>query len=648
MRRPRKKTPFRKILSTGRKQSEGSEVPLWDEWPVGSRPAERTESSSIARAEGNVTNATEVYQETPYSYLRPLARPSRSSLPDLAFEWQDSVIFHPTTPGHSLSSLGSQDTYPSWPESPHRYSPSTPEPPSSSRLPELAADIKKLSFQLERAAGADLSESQTCNLSSSEIWEPEKNALRAKDTQSEPRRRKSFTTSKRTSRASSGTELVVKEEQCKASQPDQVIAENIPFTSSFRATDLPNSTSHSSSRNGSLDHQGRTDEGGGASTTSFHDRLKTSKGFQRAVMGIQGFIVRMLRTTCYIVFQPLDILRQIYGPESERLENMVRIRWTCFNIFWAYANSNVQKCGQALYDDYIETGPGAALRLEKLLNRPQERPSGSDSSSNTANGSSQQAQSSATSFAGDVSLAMPDGQSIMDNSRQSCVNRPPYAGPKGPSSMTETLWLLTCANEDKFTPKLTQLEMDPAKVESDKALALALKNQYSQTRQKWWQILRVWGLTTIRFVQFEVHLTGVVDIRKCPDIPPSYLTSTYLFEPSDLIPPVGEHYLMHLFQHPEDYEEELVTYHRMPKKRGERLRVSKERGVKIGWGIHLVEGFLIGKASSLLVGFFVFASVVFGIVWSVKRKDVQAAWGVSAWICGMAALLIVWCQTNLG
>jgi hypothetical protein len=66
-------------------------------------------------------------------------------------------------------------------------------------------------------------------------------------------------------------------------------------------------------------------------------------------------------------------------------------------------------------------------------------------------------------------------------------------------------------------------------------------------------------LNTIKFVQFEVHRSKVVDIRKCPDI----LTETdldYSFVPSDLIPPVGERYLMNLFHHPEDYEDELITY----------------------------------------------------------------------------------------
>ena len=52
---------------------------------------------------------------------------------------------------------------------------------------------------------------------------------------------------------------------------------------------------------------------------------------------------------------------------------------------------------------------------------------------------------------------------------------------------------------------------------------------------------------------------------KCPNIP-TESDLDYCFVPNDLIPPVGERYLMHLIHHPEDYEDELITYKRIPKK----------------------------------------------------------------------------------
>jgi hypothetical protein len=65
----------------------------------------------------------------------------------------------------------------------------------------------------------------------------------------------------------------------------------------------------------------------------------------------------------------------------------------------------------------------------------------------------------------------------------------------------EQLWLLACADQEKFTTKLVHLDMDPLKIRSDMELALALKDQHSKMRQKWRQFIRLRGLVTIQFVQ---------------------------------------------------------------------------------------------------------------------------------------------------
>jgi hypothetical protein len=121
----------------------------------------------------------------------------------------------------------------------------------------------------------------------------------------------------------------------------------------------------------------------------------------------------------------------------------------------------------------------------------------------------------------------------------------------------------------------------------------------------------------------------------------------YLFFPSDLVPPVGERYLMHLFHHPEDYEDETITYKRIPKKRGAKLRVGEHYDIEVGWGIHLVEGFLAYKVWSFFTGIFVLVSVVFAVTWTVKRGDIQGAFGVAAYICIFATLFIGCCVAYL-
>lgn len=208
------------------------------------------------------------------------------------------------------------------------------------------------------------------------------------------------------------------------------------------------------------------------------------------------------------------------------------------------------------------------------------------------------------------------------------------------SPLPEPPWLLTCTNEDRFTPKLAHLDMAPHRIRSDKDLALSLREHYFHVNKKWWRSLRLRGLTTIEFVQFEVHQNRFADIRKCPDMPP-LSASEYNFEPADLLPPVGSTYLLHLFKHPEDYDGEYITYLRAPKKNG-RLHLG------VGYGINLVEGFLADKVWMVVSAFFGLGSVIFVIVWATKIHDVQGASGIAAWMVAFAVLAVGWLQAFLG
>jgi hypothetical protein len=208
-------------------------------------------------------------------------------------------------------------------------------------------------------------------------------------------------------------------------------------------------------------------------------------------------------------------------------------------------------------------------------------------------------------------------------------------------SYIEEQWLLTCANEGRFTPKIVHLDVNAGKIKSDKDLALALRDHYEQLNRRWLKWARLRGLATIEFVQFEVHRNRFADIRASPSMPPiSSLASTktpseqpYSFEPVDLVPPVGSTYLLHLFKHPNDYDNELVTYLRAPKRR-ERLEFG------MGWGINLVEGFLVQKVWMCVMFAFGVGSGIFGVVWTAKKGDVQGAFGVAGWIVTLAALVL--------
>ncbi|KAJ4351897.1 uncharacterized protein N0V89_007241 [Didymosphaeria variabile] len=334
------------------------------------------------------------------------------------------------------------------------------------------------------------------------------------------------------------------------------------------------------------------------------------------------------------VVEGLQHLRDTYGSEPPVPANHVRVRWTC-------------SCGEDLYDDFIERRPGAARWLEGYLNRPRAHtPTSSHSRSSTATSMSSVFDNASRAS----TLATPSstygGSSSWGKSNNSSKYSPTRVKSNNPFSVSihrpvEDSWLLTCANEGKFTPKVVHLDVNTQRIRSDKDLAMVLREHYEHLNRRWLKWTRLRGLTTIEFVHFEVHRNRFADIRATPSMPPTTSSVSdkspsqhpYTFETVDLMPPVGSHYLLHLFKHPEDYDGELIAYLRAPKRR-ERLEFG------MGWGINLVEGFLAQKVWAVLIAGFGVGSAVFGILWTIKKDDVQGAFGVAGWIVTLAALVL--------
>lgn len=140
----------------------------------------------------------------------------------------------------------------------------------------------------------------------------------------------------------------------------------------------------------------------------------------------------------------------------------------------------------------------------------------------------------------------------------------------------------------------------------------------------------------------------MVDIRKYPDMPPDSKRDEYVYQPYDLIPPVGENLMAHLFHHPEDANEKAITCLRSPKKRKARLTVCPVQGTSVGWGIHLVEGWNFSRLWLLALTLFMLGSLVFGICWTVLRHDTQGAFGVSAYMVALCGLIVGTLQACFG
>ncbi|KNG46731.1 transcription factor c2h2 [Stemphylium lycopersici] len=343
------------------------------------------------------------------------------------------------------------------------------------------------------------------------------------------------------------------------------------------------------------------------------------------------------------VYDGFKLLRDAIGTEQPVPEGHVRVRWTC-------------TCGDPLYDDFIEQRPNAARLLEAYLNRPRAHtPRSPTSQSSTA--------SSMTSIFDSASrastLATPSsthgGPDPWSRGNDPSKYSPSRIRSDNPFSVrmpsfAEESWLLTCANEGRMTPKIVHLDVNESRIRSDKDLATSLREHYDQLNYRWFNWARLRGLTTIEFVQFEVHRNRFADIRATPSMPPKSASSSvsatteqdksrapsqqpYTFEPNDLLPPVGSTYLLHLFQHPNDYDGELITYLRCPKRR-QRLEFG------MGWGVHLVEGFLAQRVWAVTMGVCGLGSAAFAILWTIKKDDIQGAFGVAQWVLGIAVLLV--------
>jgi hypothetical protein len=109
----------------------------------------------------------------------------------------------------------------------------------------------------------------------------------------------------------------------------------------------------------------------------------------------------------------------------------------------------------------------------------------------------------------------------------------------------------------------------------DLQLFQALKGQYAVLRRWWQRLCSFKTVTCIQFVRFELHRKALVDIRKIDDIPPPIRQNEYRYNPipTDVIPPIGKNFLMHLYHHPEDADQDTICLSRFPKMKNQRLQI---------------------------------------------------------------------------
>lgn len=131
-------------------------------------------------------------------------------------------------------------------------------------------------------------------------------------------------------------------------------------------------------------------------------------------------------------------------------------------------------------------------------------------------------------------------------------------------------------------------------------------------------------------------------------MPPETRRDEYLYEPCDLMPPVGENFMTHWFHHPEEAWELPWAYSLFPKRRRDELEVNLNHAPTVGWGIQIVEGWLGSRLWLLGLSLFLCGSLAFAICWTVLEHDIQGAFGVSAYVIALLTLAVGAAQANFG
>lgn len=136
-----------------------------------------------------------------------------------------------------------------------------------------------------------------------------------------------------------------------------------------------------------------------------------------------------------------------------------------------------------------------------------------------------------------------------------------------------------------------------------------------------------------------MYRSELVDVRKINDIPPpEHQEYKYAPAPPDVIPPVGDRHMMHLFQHPECADDEMLCLNRFPKKLKEKLKCAK--GINPGWGLQFVEGWDLRKIWILVFILFGMGSLVLGVLWAVYKHSIQDAFAIAAYMLTFATLTV--------
>lgn len=227
-------------------------------------------------------------------------------------------------------------------------------------------------------------------------------------------------------------------------------------------------------------------------------------------------------------------------------------------------------------------------------------------------------------------------------------------------SQPSMLHLLACMHRNRFRKVLQQDRIEAIK--TDRVLLCFMRQQYARHRGRLLNFLSLKSVQGIFFVKFRLPLGGSVDVRHhdpccvtvstatqpaCECIPPKGKvepspSAEYrcIPGPPATYPPVPPEYLKSLFTCPSNvHEQDTWILDQLPKRICGELQ-GKAGQPADGWGIYYQEGWDFDVIILFVFVIFFVASLLFGVLWSTFKFDVQGAFGVSAYIMTASGILV--------
>lgn len=214
--------------------------------------------------------------------------------------------------------------------------------------------------------------------------------------------------------------------------------------------------------------------------------------------------------------------------------------------------------------------------------------------------------------------------------------------------------LLACIRSAQLGKSLYQGCIDTIK--TDRQLFAFLRELYKSKRGRICTLLSLKAVKGIHFVRLNLFAGGTVEVRHhkecckqdCLCIPPASLVepsdkAEYQCKPAgplELGPPILPDVLAHFYTSPSCISERTSSVlNRLPKRICGELQEPLDDPAE-GWGIYFQEGWDGDIIVLLVFAMFFTVSLVFGILWSCLKMDVQGAFGVSAYLLTAGAVLI--------